>query len=171
MKQRQRLIEQSAKEVYKKAIRNTRHSTWKQNYILFVQKIIQQNGNIWIKIDKNKNIMVAKRYLEWRHYINPRYKLDWFLSPASVALSKHIISNIPHCDMVNKVDWTFTRKLLDKDVDNVINDINKYIESYIETHPYVYIYRLTPDMIWFIHNIIRTLYLNWDIFYESKLKK
>jgi len=40
------LINQTAKEIYKKAVKNMYNNKWKNNYERFINKIVKDNGNI-----------------------------------------------------------------------------------------------------------------------------
>ena len=166
------LINQTAKEIYKKAVKNMYNNKWKNNYERFINKIVKDNGNIWIKINKYK-IFISDRWLNKRHLINPRYKIDWYISPQKIVLLPNIIKNMPYWEYINKKDWTFNKKFYKSQYnmnpllfEYMIKDMNQYIKEYRHKHSNIYLYKFTPDIIWVIHSIIKDLYDDWTIIYK-----
>jgi len=167
-KTRQWLILQEPKEVYNKALKW--YSNWKLNYIRFLKKIIELNPYVWFSLDKKNNVWITLKHLEGRYYCNPRYKNSWFLKPTNVALSGNVIKLLPNNYNINKRTWDFLLSIID--IDWEIKKVEEYIYHHIKRYPTAYIYRLTPDIIWFIHNIIIKWYKEWTVIYKTnKLKE
>lgn len=165
------LIDEEAKDVYYKALKNVSNSKWKKNYCNFIRSLMKLNWNMGIKINSDNDIFIAARYLKGRYLINPRYKIEWFITPPWLSLSDKIIEDLPWNDTINRVSLLFKLDAIASDTDSIIIDMDTYLQKYLSKHPAAYIYKLTPDLIWFIHNIIRTKYLNGEIIYKHKLRK
>ena len=174
MNERTRLINQTAKEVYKKAVKNVYNNKWKDNYERFINKIVKDNGNIWIQIKKSK-VFISDRWLKDRYLINPRYKIDWYISPQIIALLPDIIKNIPYWEYINKKTGAFKKNFYKSQYnknpilfEDMMKEINQYIKEYKHKYSNIYLYKLTPDIIWVIHSIVKDLYDNWTIVYKFK---
>lgn len=166
-KERKWLILEEPKEVYKKALKW--YSNWKKNYILFLKRIIELNPYIGFDINNKNNVWISIKLLEGRYYCNPRYKKWWLIKPPNIALNKNIVKKLPEYKYINLKDWSISTKIID--IDNYLEKIENFLKDYINKHPKAYMYRLTPDIIWFLHNIIYNWYKQWNVIYKTNKSK